>query len=131
MVGIKKLISERAVENTKPGHTKRPVAGLVAAAPRENETWLLCFKRDSQDLGQGSQTLHVIDGATHRTVGVDASVGIRAVRIIRFLGQMIDQNGRPHVIRCEHHVELRKQEFTDWCLGQSIELVFAPPGRPD
>ena len=135
MVGIKKRISERGSLGAKPDYAKRPVpkrgSGPVVVAPRENDIWVLCFKGESKNLRQALQTLHVIDGATHRTVGVDAAANIGAVRIIRFLSQMIDRNGRPQAIRCEHHIELRNKAFTDWCLGQRIELVFVPSSRPD
>lgn len=59
------------------------------------------------------------------------ATSIPAARVIAFLSQLIDLNGRPSAIRRDNGPELTSQTLIGWCREQDIEVRFIQPGKPD
>ena len=99
--------------------------------PVMNAVWALDFMHDTLYEGRVFRTLNVIDEANRGGLGIDIAGSIPALRVTRFVAQLIDLHGRPRAIRCDNGPELTSEKFTDWCKEQDIELRFIQPGKPD
>ena len=65
------------------------------------------------------------------TIAVEIATSIPAMRVIRFLEQLIEIHGKPAAIRCDNGPELTSYAFVDWCKMKDINLMFIQPGKPD
>jgi putative transposase len=99
--------------------------------PEMSVVWALDFMRDTLYGGKVFRSLNVIDEANRGALGIDIATSIPAVRVIRFVEQLIDLHGRPRAIRCDNGPELTSDAFTAWCRSQDIELRFIQQGKPD
>lgn len=103
----------------------------LVVVPRVNFTWALDFMQDALYGGRAIRTFNVIDEADRSCLGIDLATSIPALRMTRFLGQLIEIYGKPAAIRCDNGPELTSQEFTEWCAKRTITLRFIQPGKPD
>ena len=98
---------------------------------RPNAVWAIDFMHDRLYDSRPFRTLNVLDEAHRGGLGIEAAVSIPAVRVVRFLGQLIDLHGKPSAIRCDNGPELTSQTFMDWCGERDIEIRYIQPGKPD
>jgi putative transposase len=98
---------------------------------RINAQWALDFMHDALYCGRAFRTLNVLDEADRGALGIDLATSIPALRVTRFLDQLIEIYGKPASIRCDNGPELTSGIFTEWCRSRDIELRFIQPGKPD
>lgn len=122
-----RLNQQRRTKKRLPTRERQP---LIVPA-QMNAVWALDFMHDTLYRGRAFRTLNVIDEANRGGLGIDVATSIPAVRVTRFLEQLIEIQGRPKAIRCDNGVELTSYAFTEWCKRQDIELRFIQPGKPD
>jgi putative transposase len=77
------------------------------------------------------RTLNVLDEANRGALGIEIATSIPAMRVIRFLEQLIEIHGKPAAIRCDNGPELTSYALTEWCKTKGINLMFIQPGKPD
>jgi putative transposase len=109
--------------------TRERQSMVVVARP--NAVWAIDFMHDRLYDSRPFRTLNVLDEAHRGGLGIEAAVSIPAVRVVRFLGQLIDLHGKPNAIRCDNGPELTSQTFMDWCQERDIEIRYIQPGKPD
>ncbi len=93
--------------------------------------WAIDFMHDALYGGRPFRTLNVLDEANRGALGIEVATSIPALRVVRFMEQLIDIHGRPQAIRCDNGAELTSYAFTEWCQAQDIELRYIQPGKPD
>jgi putative transposase len=103
----------------------------LIVVPMVNAVWALDFMFDSLYSGRTFRTLNVLDEANRGALGIEIATSIPALRVIRFLEQLIEIHGKPAAIRCDNGPELRSYAFTEWCNTKDINLMFIQPGKPD
>lgn len=103
----------------------------LVVVPLVNAVWALDFMFDSLYSGRSLRTLNVLDEANRGVLGIDIATSIPATRVIRFLEQLIEIQGKPAAIRCDNGPELTSYAFTEWCKAKDIALLFIQPGKPD
>lgn len=103
----------------------------LIVVPMVNAVWALDFMFDSLYRGRTIRTLNVLDEANRGALGIEIATSIPALRVIRFLEQLIEIHGKPAAIRCDNGPELRSYAFTEWCNTKDINLMFIQPGKPD
>jgi len=86
---------------------------------------------DARYGGRAIRTLNVMDEADRSCLGIDLATSIPALRVTRFLDQLIEIHGKPLAIRCDNGPELTSYQFTDWCDKNKIIVRFIQPGKPD
>jgi putative transposase len=109
--------------------TRERQSMVVVARP--NAVWAIDFMHDRLYDSRPFRTLNVLDEAHRGGLGIEAAVSIPAVRVVRFLDQLIDLHGKPNAIRCDNGPELTSQTFMDWCQQRDIEIRYIQPGKPD
>ncbi len=108
----------------------RPRQSMIVV-PQMNSVWALDFMHDALYCGRAIRTLNVIDEANRECLGIDIATSIPALRVVRFIEQLIEVHGKPKAIRCDNGPELTSYAFTEWCKEQEIALRFIQPGKPD
>lgn len=98
---------------------------------RINAQWALDFMHDALYCGRAFRTLNVLDEADRGALGIDLATSIPALRVTRFLDQLIEIHGKPQAIRCDNGPEFTSGVFADWCRAHEIEIRFIQPGKPD
>lgn len=103
----------------------------MIVVPIVNAVWALDFMFDSLYSGRPFRTLNVLDEANRGALGIEIATSIPALRVVRFLEQLIEIHGKPAAIRCDNGPELTSYAFTEWCKTKDINLMFIQPGKPD
>lgn len=122
-----RLNQKRRTKRRLPVRPRQP----LIAPTTVNTIWALDFMHDSLYGRRTFRTLNVIDEADRHCLGIDVATSIPAARVARFLGQLIEIQGKPAAIRCDNGPELTSYAFGQWCTERGIELRFIQPGKPD
>lgn len=118
------------IRKTKRRVPKRERQSLLVV-PQMNAVWALDFMHDALYCGRKIRTLNVMDEANRQALGIDVATSIPAIRVTRFLDQLLELHGRPNAIRCDNGPELTSGEFSNWCKSKDIEIRYIQPGKPD
>lgn len=122
-----RLNQKRRTKKRLPSRERQPLTVI----PQMNAVWAIDFMHDALYGGRPFRTLNVLDEANRGALGIEVATSIPALRVIRFMEQLIDIHGRPQAIRCDNGTELTSYAFTEWCQAQDIELRYIQPGKPD
>lgn len=122
-----RLNQKRQTKRRLPNRIRQP----LVATPWVNFTWALDFMHDALYSGRTIRALNVIDEADRSCLGIDLATSIPALRVTRFLDQLVEIHGKPLAIRCDNGPELTSYEFTQWCATRNIDVRFIQPGKPD
>lgn len=69
--------------------------------------------------------------ATRReALGIEIDYSLPALRVIRFLNQVVERYGKPKRIRSDNGPEFISQALQDWCSKHTIKLCWIEPGKP-
>lgn len=122
------------MDDPHAGRVETATSTSPAKAPISNSSW--SEKQHGQVTtplysGRSIRTLNVLDQASRSALGIDIATSIPALRVIRFLEQLIEIHRKPAAIRCDNGPELTSYAFAERCKAKEIELRFIQPGKPD
>jgi putative transposase len=108
---------------------------LVRPAPensarRPNQEWAMDFVADGLATGRGLRMLTVVDSFTRECPAIEVDTGLSSRRVTRVLDWIIEQRGKPEVIRCDNGPEFTSRHLLAWGEEQGIALLHIQPGRP-
>lgn len=83
----------------------------------ENVTWSMDFVTDVLQSNRKFRVFNVIDDSDRVAVAQKVAHSIPASRLIRFMEEIIWENGKPNNIRCDNGPEFISHEFQSWCKG--------------
>ena len=95
-----------------------------------NQSWSMDFMSDSLVNGRKFRTLNVMDDCSREALAIEVDTSISSKRVIRVLERIIQQRGKPQVIRVDNGPEYTSKEFELWAKDQQIEIRYIQPGRP-
>jgi putative transposase len=104
-----------------------PETGLLS---RTNQEWAIDFVSDGLATGRGLRMLTVVDSFTRECPAIEVDTGLSSRRVTRVLGWVMDQRGKPEVIRCDNGPEFTSRHFLVWCEEKGILLLHIQPGKP-
>jgi putative transposase len=78
----------------------------MIVVPIVNAVWALDFMFDSLYSGRPFRMPNVPDEANRGALGIEIATSIPALRVVRFLEQLIEIHGKPAAIRCDNGPEL-------------------------
>lgn len=96
----------------------------------ENVTWSMDFVTDVLQSNRKFRVFNVIDDSDRVAVAQKVAHSIPASRLIRFMEEIIWENGKPNNIRCDNGPEFISHEFRSWCKGNDINILYTQPGCP-
>jgi putative transposase len=79
-----------------------------------NITWSMDFVTDTVRSGRKFRVLNVIDDSDRVAVAQRVAPSMPAERVIRYLEEIIWENGKPNNIRCDNGPEFVSHIFQDW-----------------
>ena len=118
-----------AVRRLKRKRLVRP-APETALLTRSNQEWAIDFVADGLATGRGLRMLTVVDSFTRECPAIEVDTGLSSRRVTRALEWVMDQRGKPEVIRCDNGPEFTSRHFLAWCEEKGISLLHIQPGKP-
>lgn len=109
-----------------PARVKNP----LVIPDQEKVTWSMDFVTDVLQSNRKSRVLNVIDDSDRVAVAQKVAHSIPASRLIRFMEEIIWENGKPNNIRCDNGPEFISHKFQNWCEGNGIKILYTQPGCP-
>ena len=88
------------------------------------------FVTDVLQSNRKFRVFNVIDDSDRVAVAQKVAHSIPASRLIRFMEEIIWENGKPNNIRCDNGPEFISHEFQSWCKGNDINILYTQPGCP-
>lgn len=85
------------------------------------------------DVLQGNRkfrVFNVIGDGDRVAVAQKVAHSIPALRLVRFMEEIIWEMGKPNNIRCDNGPEFISHEFRNRCKGNGINLLYTQPGCP-
>lgn len=76
------------------------------------------------------RTFNVIDDCSREVLAIEIDTSISAKRVIRTLERIIEQRGKPKMIRTDNGPEFTSKDFELWCRDSQINIQFIQPGKP-
>jgi len=119
-------LAVRRLRRKRIARPAAPISELTAA----NQEWAMDFVMDSLASGRGFRALTVVDGYTRECLAIEADSCLSAPRVTRVLDRVIQDRGKPDVIRCDNGPEFTSRHFLGWCEENRIRLLHIAPGRP-
>ena len=123
MLGMNK---KKRTRKRLPARVKQPL--LVPPGP--NKTWSMDFMHDALMNGRKFRTLNIIDDYNREALRVEPFFSIGSALVIKVLGRLILERGRPDCIRMDNGPEFIASALKDWCSDKGIVLQYIQPGRP-
>jgi putative transposase len=121
-----KMNRRRKGKRRLPARIKQP----LIQPPCANESWSMDFMSDSMVDGRKLRTLNIIDDCNREALAIEVDTSLSSKRVIRVLNKVIEQRGKPKVIRVDNGPEFTSKDFELWCREQQINIQFIQPGRP-
>jgi putative transposase len=121
-----KMNRRRKGKRRLPARIKQPLIQQSGA----NESWSMDFMSDSMVDGRKLRTLNIIDDCNREALAIEVDTSLSSKRVIRVLNKVIEQRGKPKVIRVDNGPEFTSKDLELWARDQQIEIQFIQPGRP-
>jgi putative transposase len=121
-----KMNRRRRGKRRLPARIKQPLVQPLGA----NERWSMDFMSDSMVDGRKLRTLNIIDDCNREALAIEVDTSLSSKRVIRVLNKVIEQRGKPKVIRVDNGPEFTSKDLELWARDQQIEIQFIQPGRP-
>lgn len=121
-----KLNRKRKGKRRLPARVKQPLATQVNV----NQIWSMDFMSDSVVSGRRFRTFNVMDDCSREALAIEIDTSLSAKRVIRTLERIIEDRGKPAILRSDNGPEFTSKDLEIWCKDQEITLQFIQPGKP-
>jgi len=121
-----KMNKRRKGKRRLPQRVKQPLQqpGTI------NKSWSMDFMSDSLVSGRKFRTLNVMDDCSREALAIEVDTSLSSKRVIRVLERVIEQRGKPAIIRVDNGPEYTSKVFELWAADQHISILYIQPGRP-
>jgi len=102
----------------------------LAAPELPNNTWSMDFMAHRLSNGSKFRTFNVLDDFNREGLGIEVDVSLPSLRVMRSLEQIIEERGKPKVIRCDNGPEYISGALANWAQERGIKLSFIQTGNP-
>lgn len=95
-----------------------------------NQEWAIDFASDTTAGGQRFRVFSVVDAFTRECLALETDTSMPSRRVTRVLQKVIEQRGRPEVLRSDNGSEITSRHYLAWCVERGIGALHIQPGRP-
>jgi putative transposase len=95
-----------------------------------NDTWSIDFMSDALTTGRKYRMLNVIDDHNREALINEAYYSIPVDKLVRSLKQLIQERGKPKMIRTDNGPVFISKTFVRFCNKNEIKLHYIQPGKP-
>lgn len=99
-------------------------------ALRKNACWSMDFVTDELFDGHRIRILTIVDNFTRESLCVSARQRFKGVDVAEALNVVIQEHGRPEVIKVDNGPEFISKEVDLWAYANGVKLDFSRPGKP-
>ena len=99
-------------------------------AEKANDIWVTDFIEDTMTSGRKLRVLAIEDQYSRKVVGYRIGTSIRGCDVVDVLGQAIEFNGRPGVVRSDNGSEYISKVMKECLLNMRIAHERINPGKP-
>ena len=129
---IQRIYREERLTVRRRGGRKRAIG---ARRPLElplvaNQRWSLDFVADQMTDGRRFRILTVIDNCTRECLALVADTSLSGARVVRELGAVIRQRGRPDTIVSDNGTEYTSNAVLAWADDTGVGWHYIAPGKP-
>ena len=121
-----KLNRKRKGKRRLPARVKQPLAQQSLV----NQSWSMDFMSDSVVSGRRFRTFNVMDDCSREALAIEIDTSLSAKRVIRTLERIIEDRGKPAILRSDNGPEFTSKDLEIWCKDNEITLQFIQPGKP-
>ena len=110
---------------------RRRAVGARAPAPvlaLPNQRWSLDFVHDQMATGRRFRVLNIVDDVTRECLRAVVDTSISGRRVVRELGDLIAERGRPKMIVSDNGTELTSNAVLAWSGEAGVEWHYIAPG---
>jgi len=102
----------------------------LSVPERCNQTWSMDFMHDQLSDQRGIRLLNVIDDYNREGLGIEVDFSLPSERVVRTLDRIIDQRGKPKMIRVDNGPEYVSGKLIAWAKTKDIQISYIQPGKP-
>lgn len=106
------------------------VRGLAFRATCPNQKWSLDFMHDALADGRKIRLLTIIDEYTRECLQIAVDTSLNSQRVGRELKKLIEQRGKPEMIKSDNGTEFTSNFILRFCADQGINWHYIQPGKP-
>lgn len=106
------------------------IKAMLSTPNQVNQTWSMDFMSDSLTNGRRFRILNIMDDCNREALLNEAYYSIPAQRLVVRLKELIDERGKPQIIRTDNGPEFISKTFTLFCQENNIDIQFIQPGKP-
>jgi putative transposase len=121
-----KLNRKRKGKRRLPARIKQPLAQQHLI----NQIWSMDFMSDSMVGNRKFRTFNVMDDGSREVLAIEVDTSLSAKRVIRTLNRIIQERGKPRIIRSDNGPEFTSKDLALWSKDNAIEIQFIQPGKP-
>lgn len=121
-----KLNKRRKGKRRLPSRVKQPLQKQTAV----NSTWSMDFMSDTMVHGRKFRTFNVMDDGSREALAIEIDTSLSSKRIIRKLNQIIEERGKPMIVRTDNGPEFTSKDFELWAKEKGISIQYIQPGKP-
>ena len=121
-----KLNRKRKGKRRLPARVKQPLATQATI----NKIWSMDFMSDSVVSGRRFRTFNVMDDCSREALAIEIDTSLSSKRVIRTLERIIEDRGKPVILRSDNGPEFTSKDLELWCQDNEITLQFIQPGKP-
>jgi len=121
-----KLNHKRKGKRRLPARVKQPLATHTTL----NKIWSMDFMSDSVVSGRRFPTFNVMDDCSRDALAIEIDTSLSSKRVIRTLERIIEDRGKPAILRSDNGPELTSKDLELCCQDNEITLQFIQPGKP-
>lgn len=101
-----------------------------STARRKNECWSMDFMTDELFDGRRIRILTIVDNFTRESLCTNAQQRFKGVDVAMTLDAVVQEHGRPSVIKVDNGPEFISKEVDLWAYANGVKLDFSRPGKP-
>jgi len=76
------------------------------------------------------RTFNLIDDCSREVLAIEIDTSLSSKRIIRTLDRVIEQRGKPSILRADNGPEFTSKDLELWAKDRSITIQYIQPGKP-
>ena len=130
---VQRLWREEGLRVQRRQRRKRTGCSTVSVRPvaeGPNQVWGIDFQFDSTADGQQFKIASMVDEYTRESILNIVDRSITANKLTTELAAVIDQRGRPGVLRCDNGPEFISETLRTFCAETAMGISYIPPGEP-
>jgi len=88
------------------------------------------FMSDTMAGNRKFRTFNLIDDCSREVLAIEIDTSLSSKRIIRTLDRVIEQRGKPSILRADNGPEFTSKDLELWAKDRSITIQYIQPGKP-